>query len=182
MVSHSTQRNLGSLLRSDCGIFTEEHLSSRPPKWLQMVNGRAPYRRNVIAVDVETTGLGSSDRIVTFGAVLLNTKSLSDRPVRVHTTHLIFNPERRCHPQATAVHGWDDNILRRQDKFAAHCTRIISEIQKSNLIVSHNFPFDLRFINNELELCGKSLIHLPSCSLQWALRDHVSPAPLRSIA
>src|SRR5258707_14301038 len=68
----------------------------------------------VIFFDVETTGLNSNDRVVTLAAVtLLNTNLLPSASLEY--LYLIFDPGRKSHPGAEAIHGYSDWILRHQE-------------------------------------------------------------------
>jgi DNA polymerase-3 subunit epsilon len=107
----------------------------------------------LVVVDVETTGLGGTDRVVSFGAVALETSSLALQPV-LACHHLIFDPARASHPRAEAVHGYDDWLLRHQDPAALHIARIAELLAGADLIVAHNAAFDLGFINRELAAGG----------------------------
>ena len=113
-------------------------------RWYEII------QRRTVVVDVETTGLSDDDRIVSLGAILLDpaTRSIDGR-------HLIFNPERGCHPRARAVHGYDDYALRKQDRFVDHAEDISSFIGSADRIVGHNLAFDFGFIESELLRTGK---------------------------
>jgi len=59
--------------------------------------------------DVETTGLSDKDRIVTFAGVkLLDTETLSTGSLQMAYIYLIFDPGRKSHPGAEAIHGYSD--------------------------------------------------------------------------
>lgn len=118
------------------------------PDWL----GWLPPR--LVVVDVETTGLSGQDRVVSFGAVALETASLLAPRPDLTCHHLIFDPARASHPRAEAVHGYDDWLLRHQDPAALHLARIAGLLAGADLIVAHNAAFDLGFINRELAAGG----------------------------
>ena len=108
----------------------------------------------VVFVDVETTGLGAADRIVTLAAIHLDTASLSSGAPALDHIHLAFDPRRDCHPNAAAVHGYSDWDLRHQDLFAAHAAAIHAFLHRAPLVVAHNAAFDLRFVGQEFGKCG----------------------------
>ncbi|SFU98812.1 DNA polymerase-3 subunit epsilon [Methylobacterium sp. 174MFSha1.1] len=118
------------------------------PDWL----GWLPPR--VVAVDVETTGLAETDRVVSVGAVALATASLASGVPAITCHHLIFDPGRASHPRAEAVHGYDDWLLRHQDPAAAHAGALAELLAGADLIVAHNAAFDLGFLNREFAAAG----------------------------
>jgi hypothetical protein len=54
----------------------------------------------VVFVDVETTGLTDSDRIVSFAAILLETQSLRVGKFTVSVIHVVCDPGKKSHPRA----------------------------------------------------------------------------------
>ena len=116
--------------------------------------------RKVVAIDVETTGIGSSDRIVSFGAVRVDLPAKEEHcpeTVDIEMVHLIFNPGRPSHSRARAVHGWADRALRLQPPFEAHATVIASMIETADMVVAHNLSFDRSFVDREFERLGHRL-------------------------
>ncbi|WP_369720353.1 exonuclease domain-containing protein [Bradyrhizobium sp. LLZ17] len=106
--------------------------------------------------DVETTGLNTSDRIITLAAIkLLNPETCATR-IEAEFMHLIFDPGRKSHPKAEAVHGYSDWVLRHQDTFDVHAETIQKFFNSSDLLVAHNAEFDLAFYNREMERTGRS--------------------------
>lgn len=118
------------------------------PDWL----GWLPPR--LVALDVETTGLAETDRVVSFGAVVLETASLAAGRPEIAFHHLIFDPGRASHPMAEAVHGYDDWLLRHQDPAGLHAGALAELIAGADLVVAHNAAFDLGFVNRELRVAG----------------------------
>jgi DNA polymerase III subunit epsilon len=118
--------------------------------------------RCITFFDVETTGFDSKDRIVTLAAVkLLDTNFSPNADFTVEYMHLIFDPGRKSHPKAEAVHGYSDWLLRHQADFI-DCAEIIEGFFTStDLIVAHNAEFDIDFYNREMKRAGRSLISKP---------------------
>lgn len=127
-----------------------------------------------IILDTETTGLRPEDghRIIEIGCVEMINRKLSGK-----TYHVYLNPERQIDAGAMAVHGITNEFL--QDKPVFH--RIVDEfmdfISDSELII-HNAPFDLGFLNNELQLLQQKWKSISAyCSvidtLQLARQLHV---------
>jgi Exonuclease len=85
----------------------------------------------VVFVDVETTGLTDSDRIVSFAAILLETQSLRAEKCNVSVIHVVCDPGKKSHPRAKSVHGFSDWVLRHQDPFSKYAGDIASLIGRS---------------------------------------------------
>ena len=109
----------------------------------------------VVFVDVETTGLTHSDRIVSFAAILLETQSLRAGKFTVSVIHVVCDPGKKSHPRAESVHGFSDWVLRHQDPFSKYAGEIKSLLDEADLIVAHNANFDMNFINRELVAVGR---------------------------
>jgi DNA polymerase-3 subunit epsilon len=114
----------------------------------------------ILFFDTETTGLTDTDRVVSFGAVLL--KSCDENPdervdLSFATTHLIFNPDRKSAPRARAVHGHTDQELRRQQPLRERAAEILELFSAAHLIVGHNIEFDLGFLRREFSIAGLSM-------------------------
>src|ERR1043166_6592543 len=117
---------------------------------------REPLPESVVAVDVETTGIHSNDRIVSLGAVWLPTAALSEPSFPVSYIHLIFDPLRKSHPEAEAVHGHADWLLRHQEPFWNYARAVRRFLYSGKILVAHNAAFDLEFINREMVLAGEA--------------------------
>lgn len=100
-----------------------------------------------IVLDTETTGLSpaTGDRIVEIGCVEL----INHIPTGRHL-HLYLNPDRSMPEDAFRVHGLSDEFLRDKPRFAEVAGQFIDFIEDSTLVI-HNAPFDMGFLNNELE-------------------------------
>jgi DNA polymerase-3 subunit epsilon len=136
----------------------------------------------VLFVDVETTGLRTSDRIVTFAGLLLETAPLTDHTLQLNFVHCIFDPGKKSHPQAELVHGYSDWLLRHQDPFSEYADEIDSICQKAELVVAHNVEFDIGFINRELEAAGKTALSKPIYCTMSAHRRAGIPGPANLVA
>jgi DNA polymerase-3 subunit epsilon len=104
-----------------------------------------------IFLDTETTGLSAEngDRIIEIGCV-----ELVNRKLTGNNLHFYLNPERDSHEDALKVHGISNEFLRDKPKFAELVDQILAYIAGAELII-HNAPFDIGFLNKELELVGK---------------------------
>jgi DNA polymerase-3 subunit epsilon len=100
-----------------------------------------------IVLDTETTGLSplTGDRIVELGCVEL----LNHVPTGNHY-HVYINPERTMTAEAYEVHGISEAFLRDKPRFGVIAPEFLRFIGDSTLII-HNAPFDIGFLNHELE-------------------------------
>lgn len=103
-----------------------------------------------IVVDTETTGLDprQGHRIIELAAL-----ELDGRKVSLRRFHRYLNPEREIDAGAVAVHGLTYERLQNEAKFADIAAGLMEFIEGAELII-HNAPFDMSFINRELELLG----------------------------
>ena len=108
-----------------------------------------------VVLDTETTGLSVKDghRIVEIGCIeienLIPTKK---------NFHCYLNPERKVSEQAFEVHGYSDDFLSKQKKFAEVADEFLEFINGKRLVI-HNAEFDLGHLNNELLILGKKKIN-----------------------
>lgn len=109
-----------------------------------------------IVLDTETTGLSAEngDRIIEIGCVELVARKLTG-----NNKHFYLNPERDSHEEALKVHGISNEFLKDKPKFSAVAAELLEYLQGAEVII-HNAPFDVGFLNKELELIGgKPLKH-----------------------
>lgn len=101
-----------------------------------------------IFLDTETTGLSpeNGDRIVEIGCVELINRKLTGKNL-----HLYLNPERDSHEDALKVHGISNEFLKDKPKFGEIADELLKYLQGADVLI-HNAPFDVGFINKELEL------------------------------
>jgi DNA polymerase-3 subunit epsilon len=104
---------------------------------------------SIVAVDVETTGLGSSDRIVTLGAWRVSAFDPSRNEFKADCIHIIADPGRKSHPRAAAVHGYSDWTLRHQEPFSEHAQVVRDFLSSDDIVIAHNASFDFGFIERE---------------------------------
>jgi DNA polymerase-3 subunit epsilon len=104
-----------------------------------------------IVLDTETTGLSpqNGDRIIEIGCVELVARKLTG-----NNRHFYLNPERDSHEDALRIHGISNEFLKDKPKFAAVADDLLAYLQGVEVII-HNAPFDVGFLNKELELIGQ---------------------------
>jgi DNA polymerase-3 subunit epsilon len=118
-----------------------------------------------IVIDTETTGLNplTGDRVVEIGGVEL----FNHIPTGRHF-HKYINPQRQMNADAFSVHGLSDEFLRDKPLFRDVADEMLAFFGEATLI-AHNAPFDVQFLNFELEKAGKP-------SLKNAIIDTVAVA------
>jgi len=104
-----------------------------------------------IVLDTETTGLEvkQNHRIIEIGCVELKNRKRTRR-----FFHQYLNPEREIDDGAFEVHGISNESLQNKPRFADIAAEFIDFVRDSELII-HNAPFDVGFLDNELQLLGK---------------------------
>ena len=100
-----------------------------------------------IVLDTETTGLSpeNGDRVIEIGCV-----ELINRKLTGNNLHHYINPERDSDPEALKVHGISNEFLLDKPKFVAIARELLDYLSGAELII-HNAPFDMGFLNKELE-------------------------------
>ena len=122
---------------------------------------------SVAFCDVETTGLGKDDRIVSFGGIGMITKEFAKGRSQLTYTYLVFDPGKRNHPGAQQVHGFSDWVLAAQEPFEVHAAQVWRFLTSYDLLVAHNAAFDFKFINREMTSAGLSTLTRPIfCTLK----------------
>lgn len=107
-----------------------------------------------IFLDTETTGLSADngDRIIEIGCVELIARKLTG-----NNKHFYLNPERDSHEDALKVHGISNDFLKDKPKFGFIASELLEYLRGAEVII-HNAPFDVSFLNKELELIGQKPI------------------------
>ena len=100
-----------------------------------------------IVLDTETTGLNPRDghRIIEVACIEMVNRRLTGRHL-----HKYMHPERDIDAGAQAVHGITLEFLADKPKFADIADEFLEFINGAQLII-HNAPFDLGFLNAELD-------------------------------
>ncbi|MGE4407035.1 exonuclease domain-containing protein [Pseudomonas sp.] len=127
----------------------------------------------ILFFDTETTGLHSTDRIVSFAGILLDPSGLANGEFRMDGCHFVFDPGRKSHPRAAEVHGFSDWFLRHQEPFSAHVGTIEAMFSGASLAVAHNAAFDADFVAREFIDCGREPPTTPLFCTMQAWRDVV---------
>lgn len=104
-----------------------------------------------IFLDTETTGLSpeQGDRLIEVGCV-----EMINRKLTGNNLHFYVNPGRDSHEDALRVHGITTEFLKDKPPFSAIADALLGYVQDAEIII-HNAPFDLGFLNKELEILGR---------------------------
>ncbi len=104
-----------------------------------------------VFLDTETTGLSpdQGDRIIEIGCV-----EMINRKLTGNNKHFYVNPGRDSHEEALKVHGITTEFLSDKPKFEAVADELLDYIKGANVVI-HNAPFDLGFLNKEMQLLGR---------------------------
>lgn len=123
-----------------------------------------------IVLDTETTGLDATrgDRIIEIGAVELVNHFPTGR-----TYHQYINPQRPVSAGALEVHGLSDDFLADKPVYEEIADRF-AEFIGNDILVIHNAPFDIGFINAELDRLNRAPLELDRVidTLFMARRKH----------
>lgn len=104
-----------------------------------------------IVLDTETTGLDprQGHRIIEVACI-----EMVNRRLTGHHLHKYINPEREIDAGAAAVHGITLEQLLDKPKFADVADEFLDFVRGAELII-HNAPFDIGFLNAELDRLGR---------------------------
>lgn len=106
-----------------------------------------------IVLDTETTGLEPKQghRIIEVGCV-----ELVSRRITSNDFHYYFNPDREIDQGAIEVHGITNEFLTDKPRWSEISPSFLEYIRGAEVVI-HNAPFDVGFINAELERQDPSL-------------------------
>ena len=104
-----------------------------------------------IVLDTETTGLDprSGHRIIEVACIEMENRRFTGRHL-----HKYVNPEREIDEGAQRVHGISLEFLADKPKFADVVDEFLEFINGAELVI-HNAPFDIGFLNAELDRLGR---------------------------
>ena len=127
-----------------------------------------------VILDTETTGISVKEghRIVEIGCVELENLIPTQKKF-----HYYLNPERDVSAKALEVHGYTNEFLSNQKKFAEVVEEFMRFIQGKKLII-HNAEFDISHLNHELKLLGKNKIDNEVVDTLSLARDKFPGSPV----
>lgn len=99
-----------------------------------------------VVLDFETTGFGSSDRVIEVAAIRIEGG-------REQSFHALCNPGRPLPPRIQQLTGLTDLDLADAVQTTAVIRTLYGQLLRDQpILVAHNADFDLRFLNQELAL------------------------------
>lgn len=106
--------------------------------------------RRQVALDTETTGMNLSDgnRLISVGCV-----EIIGRTITKKKFYALVNPEREVEEGAAEVHGFTWEKLKNKPLFGDIVHDFLAFIKGSELLI-HNAPFDVGYLDMELERLG----------------------------
>ncbi len=122
-----------------------------------------------IVLDTETTGLSPTggDRLVEIGCVEL----INHIPTGKNF-HVYINPQRSMPEEAFRVHGLSEEFLADKPVFRDVAGDFLDFIGDATLVI-HNAPFDMGFLNHQLEISGhKTLTNTVIDTVMVARQKH----------
>lgn len=109
-----------------------------------------------IVLDTETTGLEASDHyIIEIGCV-----ELVNRRLTGNNYHQYIRPDREVDAGAIEVHGITNEFLSDKPRFIEVMSDFLAYMEGADELVIHNAPFDVGFINKELQRNDGSYLDL----------------------
>ena len=142
-------------------------------KYASMTWAEVPF----IVFDLETTGFGREDRLVEFGAVLME----GNRPKQV-LRHLV-NPGRPIPAAVTAIHHISDADVVGAPRWRDVAKECFSFLFQGYPIVSHNFSFDSRMLAQQVDPTKWPRDIYTLCTMELARKNgHKGRAKLKDLA
>ena len=108
-----------------------------------------------IFLDTETTGLSFKDGHKVVEIACVETKDLI---ATGKIFHKILNPKRTMPEEAFKIHGFSDEYLKDKETFDQIADEFLDFIKNKKIII-HNAPFDLGFLDGELNALKKNKIN-----------------------
>ena len=109
---------------------------------------------NEVFLDTETTGLSFKEGHKIVEIACIETKDLVTTG---KVFHRLINPERDVPDDAFKVHGYSRDFLSTKDTFEKVADDFLDFVKNKKIII-HNAPFDLAFLNGELNILKRELI------------------------
>ena len=109
---------------------------------------------NEVFLDTETTGLSFKEGHKIVEIACIETKDLVTTG---KVFHRLINPERDVPDDALKVHGYSRDFLSTKDTFEKVADDFLDFVKNKKIII-HNAPFDLGFLNGELNILKRELI------------------------
>ncbi len=132
--------------------------------------------KQIVAIDLETTGFGKADRIVEIGALFFDPKSGE----LLGELETLVNPMRNISDESTQIHGIraaDVSIAPTFEEIAEDLLRLL----EGRHLLAHNANFDVRFLIQEFERIGIP-VTFPNVSCTMELTGQSLPVACQQIS
>ena len=132
---------------------------------------------NEIFLDTETTGLSFKEghKIVEIACI-----ETQDLIATGKVFHKLINPLRDMPEAAYKVHGFTEEFLSDKDTFDKIADEFLNFIKGKKIII-HNAPFDISFLNGELNSIKKELVDIKSVTDSLELARNKFPGASNSL-
>ena len=132
---------------------------------------------NEIFLDTETTGLSFKEghKIVEIACI-----ETQDLIATGKVFHKLINPLRDMPEAAYKVHGFSEEFLSDKDTFDKIADEFLNFIKGKKIII-HNAPFDISFLNGELNSIKKELVDIKSVTDSLELARNKFPGTSNSL-
>tara|TARA_B100001248_G_scaffold152019_1_gene114229 strand:- start:1862 stop:2521 length:660 start_codon:yes stop_codon:yes gene_type:complete len=132
---------------------------------------------NEIFLDTETTGLSFKEghKIVEIACI-----ETQDLIATGKVFHKLINPARDMPEAAYKVHGFTEEFLSDKDTFDKIADEFLNFIKGKKIII-HNAPFDISFLNGELNAIKKELVDIKSVTDSLELARNKFPGTSNSL-
>ena len=132
---------------------------------------------NEIFLDTETTGLSFKEghKIVEIACI-----ETQDLIATGKVFHKLINPVRDMPEAAYKVHGFTEEFLSDKDTFDKIADEFLNFIKGKKIII-HNAPFDISFLNGELNAIKKELVDIKSVTDSLELARNKFPGTSNSL-
>ena len=132
---------------------------------------------NEIFLDTETTGLSFKEghKIVEIACI-----ETQDLIATGKVFHKLINPARDMPEAAYKVHGFTEDFLSDKDTFDKIADEFLNFIKGKKIII-HNAPFDISFLNGELNAIKKELVDIKSVTDSLELARNKFPGTSNSL-
>ncbi len=168
-------------------ITTDPELFKEISGLIRAIRQQADWKQDLfeasyVVFDTETTGLHpfKGDEIISIGAVLVENNKILDRPVFLR----MVNPRRPISVKSKQITGISDSMLEKQPQIMP-VLRDFLKFCGPRILVAHNAPFDLAFLNLKLgEACGDRIVNpvIDTVLLTSALYYHLEDYSLENLS
>mgnify|MGYP001178474209 CR=1 FL=1 len=110
---------------------------------------------NEVFLDTETTGLSFKEGHKIVEIACIETKDLIPTG---KTFHKLINPKRSMPNDAFKIHGFSEEFLKDKETFDKIADEFLNFIKDKKIII-HNAPFDISFLDGELELIKREKVN-----------------------